>query len=477
MNTKLWGGCYAVQTNHDVEQFTASIQFDAALAEEDILGSMAHANMLAHYGMISVDENQAMQAGLRDIAVKIAAGQIRFRVEDEDIHMNIERLLTESIGETAKKLHTARSRNDQVALDLHLYVRKHMLIIMRLLFDLNQTLLVLAEKHVLTIVPGYTHLQRAQPITLAQYFLAYVAMFQRDLMRLQEDFHRVNQSPLGAAALAGSSFAIDRQFVANELGFDGIYQSTLDAVSDRDFVVEFLAASSLIMMHVSRLSEELILWSSQEFGFIRFDEGYCTGSSIMPQKKNPDVAELGRGKTGRVYGALMAVLTVMKGLPLAYNKDMQEDKEPVFDVVKTLCQTLKIYAPMLATLHIDADRMLAATRKGYLNATLLAEYLVKKGMSFRSAHEVAGKLVAFCHQRGVALEDVSLAELSAFSQLFESDIHDVLSIPHAAFACISKTATQQKIDEARMANKKALVFLNEKESLLASVRRKYSISA
>ena len=392
MNRKLWGGRYTAQTNSEVEQYTASINFDVELAYEDILGSMAHAKMLSQCGILTIEENQKLQQGLQDIAKKIAHDQLQFRIEDEDIHMNIERILTESVGNVAGKLHTARSRNDQVALDMHLYLRKQIVGIVELLICLQGTLLTLAKQHVRTILPGYTHLQRAQPIYLAQHWLAYVSMYQRDRERLKNIWSRVNESPLGAAALTGTSFPIDRHYVADELGFDGIYFNTLDAVSDRDFIVEFLSAAALIMMHLSRMSEELILWSSQEFNFISFDERYCTGSSIMPQKKNPDVVELGRGKTGRVYGALFAVLTMLKGLPLAYNKDMQEDKEPLFDVIKTLLQTLSIYSPLLSTLKINKDIMRQAANHGYLNATILAEYLVKKGMCFRAAHEIVGKL-------------------------------------------------------------------------------------
>ena len=333
MKAKLWSGRFNKQTHSEVEKYTASIEFDSELAYEDILGSLAHAAMLAHSGIITADESKQLQQGLNKIAENLALGDAAFSIEDEDIHMNIERILGAQIGDLAGKLHTARSRNDQVALDLHLYLRKKIIVITELLFQLQKTLFDMANQHKAVILPGYTHLQRAQPITLAQHWLAYVAMLQRDIDRLKSCWTRVNQSPLGACALAGTTFPIDKEYVANALGFDGIYINTLDAVSDRDFVIEFMSAGSLIMMHLSRMSEELVLWSSQEFNFITFDDAFCTGSSIMPQKKNPDVVELGRGKTGRVYGALFTLLTIMKGLPLAYNKDLQEDKEPLFDVV------------------------------------------------------------------------------------------------------------------------------------------------
>jgi argininosuccinate lyase len=436
MSKKLWGGRYASQTHADVEQYTASIDFDVELAFEDLLGSMAHAEMLTHCRILTAEENTAIQAGLKSIAEEIAQNKIQFTITDEDIHMNIERTLTEKIGPIAGKLHTARSRNDQVSLDLHLYLRQQIVFIVDLLNRLQETLLALAKKHSDIILPGYTHLQRAQPIYLAVHWLAYVAMFQRDSERLQALFTRVNKSPLGAAALTATSFGTDRAYTAKLLGFDGIYFNTLDAVSDRDFAVEFLAASSLIMMHISRMSEELVLWSSQEFNFVSFDEGYCTGSSIMPQKKNPDVVELGRGKTGRVYGALFSLLTILKGLPLAYNKDLQEDKEPLFDTVKTLTQTLAIYSPMLSTLKINSDVMRQAASEGYLNATILAEYLVKKGMPFREAHGVVGRMVALCIERKCNLEDFSLSDMQAASATIQEDIYEVISIEKAVAACI-----------------------------------------
>jgi len=427
-NKKMWGGRFTTQTHADVEKFLASIHFDAELAQEDILGSMAHSAMLAHCNIITAQECQLLQQGLQQVAKNIAEDKAEFTIADEDVHMNIERMLTEIVGETAGKLHTARSRNDQVSLDLHLYLRRQMVVIIELLTQLQLSLVKQAEKNLAVILPGYTHLQRAQPIRLAQHFLAYAAMFNRDSARLKDAWLRTNVSPLGAAALAGTTFPIDRHYLAESLGFDGIYSNTMDAVSDRDFVVEFLAAASLIMVHLSRLSEELILWSSQEFDFIRLDDAYCTGSSIMPQKKNPDVPELVRGKTGRVYGALFSLLTVLKGLPLAYNKDMQEDKEPVFDTVKTLGSALAIYAPLLDSLKVNKDKMRAAVNEGFLNATDLADYLSRKGLPFRDAHRVSGEMVAYCVEKKVNLEGLSLAEMQKFSNLITQDIMQALAI-------------------------------------------------
>lgn len=476
MNKKLWGGRYKAGTNSAVEHYTASISFDVELAYEDIVGSMAHANMLNHCGIITTAENDKLQNGLRDIAKKISQHQLQFRIEDEDIHMNIERILTEHIGPVAEKLHTARSRNDQVALDLHLYLRKQIVAIITLLTRLQDTLLSLAKQHSNTIMPGYTHLQRAQPIYLAQYWLAYISMFQRDIKRLKNIWLSVNELPLGAAALTGTSFPIDRHYVAAELCFDSIYFNTLDAVSNRDFVVDFLSASTLIMMHFSRMSEELILWSSQEFNFINFDDGYATGSSIMPQKKNPDVAELSRGKTGRVYGALISILTMLKGLPLAYNKDMQEDKEPLFDAIKTLRQTLTIYCPLLSTLKINSDNMAKAANDGYLNATILAEYLVKKSLSFRSAHEIVGNMVAFCINNKCRLEDLSLQEMQQFSPAIEQDVYHIISVKNAVSACTTSTSLTEEIALREQQLQDHHVWIIKKEALLDSIALKFGLN-
>lgn len=428
MSKKLWGGRFAKPTSSLLEHFNASIFFDVELAQEDILGSLAHAAMLRQCDIISQSEYELIRRGLQDIAQEVALDRAEFCVEDEDVHMNIERMLTQKIGAVAGKLHTARSRNDQVALDLHLYLRKHTVIVAEKLIALQDILLTLALQHRATILPGYTHLQRAQPIYLASHFLAYFSMLQRDITRLKENWSRINVSPLGAAALAGSSLKIDKHYTANILGFDGIYHNSLDAVSDRDFAAEFLFSASLMMMHLSRFSEELILWSSQEFNFISFDDAFATGSSIMPQKKNPDVVELARGKTARVYGALFSILTLLKALPLAYNKDLQEDKEPVFDVVKTLGQTLTIFVPLLQTMTVNANRMRQAVDQGYLNATALAEYLVKKELSFRSAHLVAGKMVAHCITKKCRLDDLALNEMKTFSDLIDQDIYEAISV-------------------------------------------------
>lgn len=446
MSKKLWAGRFSTSTNPAVEEYTASIHFDYTLAQEDILGSLAHAAMLGKCGIISADEHQKLATGLKKIAKKISANEIDFRIEDEDIHMNIERMLSEEVGSVAGKLHTARSRNDQVALDIHLYLRKHIVNVVDLLQQLQNTLLQLAKQHKQTILPGYTHLQRAQPIYLAQHWLAYVAMLQRDIERLQDSWLRVNQSPLGAAALAGTHFPTDRKYVASSLGFSDIYLNSLDAVSDRDFVIEFLAAASLIMMHISRLSEELVLWSSQEFNFISFDDAYCTGSSIMPQKKNPDIPELARGKTGRVYGSLISLLTVLKSLPLAYNKDMQEDKEPLFDTVKTVSQTLSIYIPLLSTLKVNTENMRQAVNEGYLNATALAEYLVKNGLTFRQAHEVVGKMVAFCIKQACRLEDLSLQEMQQFSSAIKENVYQILLIENTVAASDANNENQSWLE-------------------------------
>lgn len=434
-NKKLWSGRFLKQIDPLVEQFNASIDFDQELVYEDILGSLAHANMLNHHNIISTQEHDQLQKGLLEIANNVAQGKISFQIEDEDIHMNIERLLLQNIGEVAGKLHTARSRNDQAALDTHLYLRKQLLIVMQLLIQLQKTLLQLANEHSEIIAPGYTHLQRAQPIYLAQHWLAYVAMLQRDIERLQANWKHINLSPLGACALTGTSLPTNRQYTAELLGFDGIYENTLDAVSDKDFIIEFLSAASLIMLHLSRLSEEIILWSSSEFNFISLDDAFSTGSSIMPQKKNPDVPELARGKTGRVYGALFSLLTIMKGLPLTYNKDMQEDKEPLFDTVKTLKQVLSVYSPLLDSLKINTETLQQAAHSGFLNATALAEYLVKQGMSFRNAHEVTGKLVSFCINANLNLDELPLPEMQKFSSIINQDVFQYINIKNCVTQC------------------------------------------
>lgn len=424
--SKLWGGRFTKQTNHLVEEYTASIHFDKALAEEDIQGSLAHVSMLGKCGIVPAEDVEIIKKGLNKVLDKIRAGKIQFSVSDEDIHMNIEKHLIEEIGAVGGKLHTGRSRNDQVATDMHLYLRKRVVELTGLLHGLQESLITQAKSNMDTIIPGYTHLQRAQPILFPHHLMAYVSMFERDIDRLKDSYKRINVLPLGAGALAGTTFPIDRHYVAEQLGFDGVYENSLDAVSDRDFIVEFLAGASLIMTHLSRLCEELVLWSSTEFSFIELDDAFCTGSSIMPQKKNPDVAELVRGKTGRVYGNLIGLLTVLKSLPLAYNKDMQEDKEGMFDTVATLEGALQLFAPMIATMKVNTGRMREAVNKDFSNATDIADFLVGKGLPFRQAHEVIGKTVLYCIQEGKYLLDLTLEEFQNFSPLFDDSIYAVL---------------------------------------------------
>jgi argininosuccinate lyase len=390
---KLWGGRFTKKTDQKVETFTASIAFDQTLALDDIRGSIAHAATLEQCGILTKEESAMIQQGLQEIGAKIREGSCCFQIEDEDIHMNIERQLYQIIGPLAGKLHTARSRNDQVATDMHLYVRAKIIVICQHLLILQKILIGKAEQHFDLIMPGYTHLQRAQPILFAHHLLAYVWMLGRDFNRFQESFARANLSPLGTGALSGTKIPIDRMIACNLLQFDGLYANSIDAVSDRDFVIEFLSASALLMVHLSRLSEELILWSSQEFGFITLDDAYCTGSSMMPQKKNPDIPELIRGKTGRVIGSLVNILTVLKGLPLTYNRDLQEDKEPLFDTARTLEGVLTILPSLLATMHPNEQAMRAAAQKGFLQATDLAEDLCLQGIPFRQAHQQVGRYV------------------------------------------------------------------------------------
>lgn len=421
--SKLWGGRFTKSTEALVEQYTASIGFDQQLAEEDIAGSLAHVAMLGKQGIIGADEAETIAAGLKAVLESIRAGEHTFDVADEDIHMSVERALIEQIGPVGGKLHTGRSRNDQVATDMHLYVRSQTVNMVKLLHALQAALVGQAKANIDTILPGYTHLQRAQPILLAHHLMAYVWMFQRDISRLQDSLKRVNLLPLGAGAIAGTTFPIDRQFVAQQLGFDGVYPNSMDAVSDRDFVVEFLSISALVMTHLSRLCEELVLWMSTEFGFVELDDAFCTGSSMMPQKKNPDVAELVRGKTGRVYGNLVGLLTVLKGLPLTYNKDMQEDKEGIFDTVATLDGALRLMAPMIATMKVNAGRMKAAVAADFSNATDLADYLVRRGLPFRQAHEVVGKTVLYAIEQGKFLLDLTLEEYQQFSPLIDNRVY------------------------------------------------------
>ncbi|CVK18170.1 argininosuccinate lyase [Sporomusa sphaeroides] len=426
--SKLWGGRFAKSTDVMVEEFTSSISFDNRMYRQDIAGSIAHARMLAKCGIISQEDAKLIIDGLQGILADIEAGNFSFEVSLEDIHMNIEKRLTERIGPAGGRLHTARSRNDQVALDTHMYVREQVAEIAGLLFELEQAVLDTAEKYPDVIMPGYTHLQRAQPILFSHHMMAYFFMFERDFRRLKGVWESADIMPLGAGALAGTTFPIDREAVARELKFGRIYENSLDAVSDRDYILEFLSFASILMMHLSRISEEIILWSSTEFSFIELDDAHCTGSSIMPQKKNPDVAELVRGKTGRVFGHLMAMLTVAKGLPLAYNKDLQEDKEGLFDTIDTVKFSLTVYAAMLRGMKVNVSAMRQALRTDFSNATDMADYLVKKGLPFRQAHEVVGKCVAYCLSEQKTLTDLTLKEFEQFSPLFAADIIDAISV-------------------------------------------------
>lgn len=406
--SKIWGGRFQKAMDEMVEKFNASISFDARLYAQDIEGSMAHCQMLAKQGIISEEEASQILGALGEIKREMDRGEFSLDEMHEDIHTLVEKVLVEKIGPVGEKLHTGRSRNDQVALDMRLYVREAIHRVVVLIKELQKSLVSLAEKHMDWVVPGYTHLQRAQPVLLAHHLLAYFEMLKRDGQRFQEGFKRVNVLPLGSAALAGSTFQLDREMVAKELGFEAISENSMDAVSDRDFVIEFLFDSAVLMMHLSRFCEELIIWSSQEFGFTSLPDAFCTGSSIMPQKKNPDLPELIRGKTGRVYGHLMALLTTLKGLPLSYNKDLQEDKEALFDTVDTVEQCLSVLGRLLKEVSFDEERMRKATEEGYLVATDLADYLVRKGMTFRKAHEAVGKMVLFAMDQKKELGQLSL---------------------------------------------------------------------
>lgn len=424
---KLWGSRFSKNVEKSVNDFNSSLSFDSKLYKYDILGSIAHVKMLECQSIITKNESEKIIEALNLILQEIEQGKITFDIELEDIHTNIEKLLIEKIGETGKKVHTGRSRNDQVALDVRMYLKDEIESIQKLIIELQKTLILIQKQHLDTIMPGYTHLQRAQPITFAHHLGAYIEMFKRDFERLCDVYKRVNILPLGSGALATTPHNIDRYKTAELLGFEGICLNSLDAVSDRDFVVETLGALSIIMLHLSRFCEEIILWASFEFKFIELDDGFSTGSSLMPQKKNPDVAELIRGKTGRVYGALMSVLTTMKALPLAYNKDMQEDKQPLFDAVDTVKICLEILAPMLNTMKINKNNMYKAVDDGFLNATDVADYLVNKGVSFRDAHEISGRLVMYCIEKEKTLETLSLEEYKAVNNLFEDDIYSQIT--------------------------------------------------
>ncbi len=424
---KLWSGGFTEKTEKVVEDFTSSISFDVRLWKYDIEGSIAHVSMLAKQKIISSKDAKLITKGLSEIRQEIESGKFRFRDDLEDVHMNIEHALIKKIGPVGGKLHTARSRNDQVALDVRLFLRYEIKEIIKRVKAFQRVLVSLAGKHIDTVMPGYTHLQRAQPVLLSHHLLAYYEMLERDRQRLEDCHKRVNVLPLGSAALAGTTFPIDRTYVAKLLKFPSVSENSIDTVSDRDFVAEFISVSSILMLHLSRLSEEFILWNSEEFGFVQLPDAFTTGSSIMPQKKNPDILELVRGKTGRVYGDLIAILTLMKGLPLAYNRDMQEDKEPLFDTVDTVSACLHVLCQMMKKIRFDRDTMAKATCAGFLTATDIAEYLVKKGMPFREAHGVTGRIVSYCTDKGRTLEQLEVNELKGFSKLIGKDISECIT--------------------------------------------------
>lgn len=425
--SKLWGGRFQTSAEQWVDEFGASIGFDKQLVIEDIEGSMAHVKMLFDCNILPHEDVKEILGGLLQLKQLATEQKLEFTVDHEDIHLNLEKMLIDLIGPVGGKLHTGRSRNDQVATDMHLYLKNRVNEIIELIEAFQETIVNQAEKHIETLAPGYTHLQRAQPISFAHHLMAYFWMLERDKERFTDSIKRIDISPLGAGALAGTTFPIDRKLSAEYLGFSDVYANSMDAVSDRDFIVEFLSNSSLLMTHLSRFAEEIILWSSSEFNFIELDDSFSTGSSIMPQKKNPDMAELIRGKTGRVYGNLMGLLTTLKGLPLAYNKDMQEDKEGMFDTVETIVGSLKIFEGMVRTMSVHTERLHETVHKDFSNATELADYLAAKGLPFREAHEVTGKLVFLCIQRGYFLLDLPLSDLQEASSLIEVDIYDVLS--------------------------------------------------
>jgi argininosuccinate lyase len=439
-----------------VAAYTSSVPYDTRLYPYDIAGSIAHARMLAKQGIISSSESKTIIQGLESIREEIEQGRFQFKVELEDIHMNIEARLLEKVGEVAGKLHTARSRNDQIALDLRLFIKEVVSKTLASLKGLQQALLGLAEANKDVIMPGYTHLQPAQPVLLAHHLLAYFEMLRRDGDRFGDCLRRADVMPLGSGALAGVSYHVDREFLARELGFSQISQNSIDAVSDRDFVLEYEAAASLCMMHLSRLAEEIVIWSSEEFSFIELDEAYATGSSIMPQKKNPDVAELARGKTGRVYGHLVALLTTMKALPLAYNRDLQEDKEGLFDVVDTLLATLEVFKGLVATLRVKSENTERATRMGYILATDLADYLVRKGEAFRTAHSIVAKLVSYAMTKGKSLAELSLSEYQEFSRLFEKDVYAITVESSLAARDITGGTAPKRVAQALAAARKVL---------------------
>ncbi len=434
---QLWGGRFTRETDKLVYQFNASISFDKKLFEQDIEGSIAHVVMLEKQGIITCEEKDAIVKGLTGIRKDVEEGKLLITEEYEDIHSFVEANLTDRIGDAGKKLHTGRSRNDQVALDMRLYVRGEVVHVSGHIMELLETLLSIMEDNITTYMPGFTHLQKAQPTTLAHHMGAYFEMFKRDVLRLQDIYKRMNYSPLGAGAFAGTTYPLDRSYTASLMGFEGVTLNSMDSVADRDYIIEFLAALSTIMMHLSRFSEEIIIWNSNEYHFVEIDDGFSTGSSIMPQKKNPDIAELVRGKTGRVYGALMSILTTMKGLPLAYNKDMQEDKEVTFDAIETVENCLILFNGMLKTMKFNNKVMEESAMKGFTNATDAADYLVNKGVPFRDAHGIIGQLVLYCIEKNCSIDSLSLEELKAISPVFEGDIYEAISLK----TCVEKRLT------------------------------------
>ena len=454
---KMWEGRFHKETNKLLEKFNASITFDKRMYEEDIKGSIAHSRMLSKQGIISSEEQKEIENGLLLIKNEIENGTFEFKIEDEDIHMSIEKRLTEIIGAIAGKLHTARSRNDQVALDVRMYVRKEAKKIKELLINFENVILNLSEKYEDIIIPGYTHLQRAQPILFSHHLMAYFQMFKRDITRIDDFLERSDEMPLGAGALAGTTFNLDRHFVAKELGFSKPTENSLDSVSDRDFIIELGMIISVISMHLSRFSEEIIIWCTSEFSFINLDDAFATGSSIMPQKKNPDIAELVRGKTGRIYGNLMAILTTMKALPLAYNKDMQEDKEGIFDSIDNIKLCIEIFYSMLNTVTVNKEKIFDSMKYGFLNATDVADYLAKHGVPFRQAHKIVGEIVSYCENKKIAIEDMTLSEFQNFSEIFKDDIQNEITIEN----CVNKRNSfgGTSIQNVKMQIKNAKLFL------------------
>lgn len=473
MSEKLWGGRFSKTTDEMINEFQSSIGFDRRMYREDIAGSLAHAAMLAKVGILSEEDRAAIEKGLKDILAQIEHGDFDFSVALEDIHMNIEKRLTDAIGDAGSRLHTARSRNDQVALDTHLFVRHAVVDVMAHIRALQQALTESAAQHRDVIMPGYTHLQRAQPILFSHHLMAYFGMLARDFERFQGVYARTDIMPLGAGALAGTTLPIDRQFVAQRLHFERIYTNSLDAVSDRDYILEFLSAASILMVHLSRLSEEIILWCSREFSFVELDDAHCTGSSMMPQKKNPDVSELVRGKTGRVVGHLMAMLMAVKGLPLAYNKDLQEDKEGLFDTIDTVKFSLAVYAQLIRGMKLREDVMRHAVEADYSNATDLADYLVRKGLPFRKAHAVAGQAVAQCIARGIYLADLPIADYQQLSPLFAEDIYDAIS-PETCVSCRNSYGGTS-YEQAEMQLEAAKNLMTEEERMISVLTEKQNI--